>query len=253
MPGAHRTHPPALRNRPSRNSLSICTASQARWGQTLRRHAPGCTPAPGWRNRSSAAPCVDPARTLHVRFQMFAATKYFYALQDGEVPLCFLFSGTIFYAGGRRRPLQIAQISWEKELDYRLSDPGLERDDATVLPECPPGSVCARMYSTGCTDIKWPAGCRPGNKRWKRCWTRIALMNQALVDKVVQAVLYEGYILYPYRPSVKNHHRWTFWRTVSPALTPRPIRSAMPGRCRRNALYQGIAKRRSMFGRASFI
>jgi len=35
-------------------------------------------------------------------------------------------------------------------------------------------------------------------------------MNQSLVDKVVQAVLYEGYILYPYRPSVKNHHRWTF-------------------------------------------
>src|ERR1700678_4271795 len=35
-------------------------------------------------------------------------------------------------------------------------------------------------------------------------------MNQELVDKIVQAVLYEGYILYPYRPSVKNHQRWTF-------------------------------------------
>ncbi len=35
-------------------------------------------------------------------------------------------------------------------------------------------------------------------------------MNQELVDKVVQAVLYEGFILYPYRPSVKNHQRWTF-------------------------------------------
>ncbi len=35
-------------------------------------------------------------------------------------------------------------------------------------------------------------------------------MNQALVDKIVQAVLYEGYILYPYRPSVKNHQRWSF-------------------------------------------
>jgi hypothetical protein len=35
-------------------------------------------------------------------------------------------------------------------------------------------------------------------------------MNQALVDRIVNAVLYEGYILYPYRPSVKNRQRWTF-------------------------------------------
>src|SRR5205085_11322114 len=35
-------------------------------------------------------------------------------------------------------------------------------------------------------------------------------MNRALVDRIVNAVLYEGYILYPYRPSVKNRQRWTF-------------------------------------------
>ena len=35
-------------------------------------------------------------------------------------------------------------------------------------------------------------------------------MNQALVDRIASAVLYEGYILYPYRPSVKNRQRWTF-------------------------------------------
>ena len=35
-------------------------------------------------------------------------------------------------------------------------------------------------------------------------------MNQLLVDQIVNAVLYEGYILYPYRPSVKNKQRWTF-------------------------------------------
>jgi hypothetical protein len=47
------------------------------------------------------------------------ATKYFYALEDGEVPLEFLFSGTVFYAeeGGR---LQTTRISWEKETEYRL-------------------------------------------------------------------------------------------------------------------------------------
>src|SRR5262249_47396736 len=35
-------------------------------------------------------------------------------------------------------------------------------------------------------------------------------MNRALVDRIANAVLYEGYILYPYRPSVKNRQRWTF-------------------------------------------
>ena len=47
------------------------------------------------------------------------AAKYFYALEDGEVPLEFLFSGTVFYAaeGGL---LQTARISWEKEAEFRL-------------------------------------------------------------------------------------------------------------------------------------
>lgn len=35
-------------------------------------------------------------------------------------------------------------------------------------------------------------------------------MNRELVDKIADAILYEGYILYPYRPSVKNRQRWTF-------------------------------------------
>jgi hypothetical protein len=35
-------------------------------------------------------------------------------------------------------------------------------------------------------------------------------MTRAILDQVVESVLYEGYMLYPYRPSVKNHQRWTF-------------------------------------------
>jgi hypothetical protein len=35
-------------------------------------------------------------------------------------------------------------------------------------------------------------------------------MNRAPVDRIADAVLYEGYILYPYRPSIKNRQRWTF-------------------------------------------
>ncbi len=49
-----------------------------------------------------------------------AATKYFAALEEGEIPLCFLFSGTIFYEAAEGA-LQVTQISWEKEAYYRLS------------------------------------------------------------------------------------------------------------------------------------
>ena len=36
-------------------------------------------------------------------------------------------------------------------------------------------------------------------------------MNLTLVDKIADAVLYEGYMLYPYRASaVKNRQRWNF-------------------------------------------
>jgi hypothetical protein len=46
-------------------------------------------------------------------------TKYFAALEDGEIPLEFLFSGTVFYRkdGGA---LQVGQISWEREAKFRL-------------------------------------------------------------------------------------------------------------------------------------
>jgi hypothetical protein len=48
-----------------------------------------------------------------------AATKYFYALEDGEVPLSFLFSGTVFHET-EDAGLQVAQISWDKEAGFRL-------------------------------------------------------------------------------------------------------------------------------------
>jgi Family of unknown function (DUF6084) len=44
------------------------------------------------------------------------ASRYFDALADGDVPLEFLFSGTVFSG----TPLQAARISWEQEASYRL-------------------------------------------------------------------------------------------------------------------------------------
>ena len=88
----------------------------SRWKDTLRSllwtHTVVQVP------RFSGSTVVDMPVTCTYDLEVVAA-KYFYALADGEVPLEFLFSGTVFYAaeGGR---LQTARISWEKEAEFRL-------------------------------------------------------------------------------------------------------------------------------------
>jgi len=50
-------------------------------------------------------------------------------------------------------------------------------------------------------------------------------MKARVVDKIVQTLLYEGYILYPYRPSaLKNRRRWNFG-----VLTPKCFSEAQQG------------------------
>jgi hypothetical protein len=87
-----------------------------RWGTTLRARlwtlaSTSLRPFTGTTTALLTVPCTF---DLNV-----ATTKYFYALEDGEVPLLFLFSGTIFYEAGDGR-LQVQQISWNKECAYRM-------------------------------------------------------------------------------------------------------------------------------------
>lgn len=51
-----------------------------------------------------------------------AATKYFHALEDGEVPLILLFSGAVFHES-EDAGLQVAQIPWDREATFRLPVP----------------------------------------------------------------------------------------------------------------------------------
>jgi hypothetical protein len=46
------------------------------------------------------------------------STRYFAGLEDGEVPLLLLFSGTVFSSSDGR--LQVHQVPWSKEASYRL-------------------------------------------------------------------------------------------------------------------------------------
>jgi hypothetical protein len=87
-----------------------------RWGQTLRTML--------WTHASINVPpfvgsvLVDLPLTCTFDFNV-AAAKYFAGLEDGEVPLLLLFSGTIFYEA-EDGALQVSQIPWEKEAKYRL-------------------------------------------------------------------------------------------------------------------------------------
>jgi hypothetical protein len=57
---------------------------------------------------------------VHCTFDFnVAATKYFAGLDEGEIPILMLFSGTVFYMS-EIGALQVTQIPWEKEARYRL-------------------------------------------------------------------------------------------------------------------------------------
>ena len=87
-----------------------------RWGETLRpllwTHTNVTVPP------FSGSVLVDMPVSCTYDFEV-VGTKYFSALGDGEIPLTFLFSGTIFYEGEEEN-LQVAQISWSKEASYRF-------------------------------------------------------------------------------------------------------------------------------------
>jgi hypothetical protein len=86
------------------------------WGQTLRNKlwTHSNTTVRTFAGETEAILPVPCSYDLNI-----AATKFFHGVEEGDVPLLFLFSGTIFYSGAEGR-LQVQQISWNKECSYRM-------------------------------------------------------------------------------------------------------------------------------------
>ena len=87
-----------------------------RWGQTLRNML--------WTHASVVVPRFTGSVLAEIPVPCtfdfnVAATKYFHGLTSGDLPLCFQFSGNVFYQG-EDEALQVAPISWDKEAKYRL-------------------------------------------------------------------------------------------------------------------------------------
>ena len=88
----------------------------SRWSQTLRSLL--------WTNTGTTVGPFD--REIAVELPVactydfnVAVAKYFDAIDDGDIPLLFLFSGTIFYTSDTGA-LQIQQIPWTRERTNRL-------------------------------------------------------------------------------------------------------------------------------------
>lgn len=101
---------------PDQERLRELFGESARWGQTLRNllwtHANAVvTPFSGSTNVDLHVPCSFDFN--------IAATKYFHGLTGGEIPLCLMFSGTVFYADSDGA-LRVAPIPWDKEAHFRL-------------------------------------------------------------------------------------------------------------------------------------
>lgn len=99
-----------------KENLADLFGEPGRWGQTLRpllwTHVQ--TVLPPFRGNITVELLVPCTFDFNV-----AATKYFYGLEDGEIPVCLMFSGTVFQADGNGM-LQVAPIAWDKEARFRI-------------------------------------------------------------------------------------------------------------------------------------
>ena len=96
--------------------LSDLFGEPDRWSTTLRTML--------WTHAQTVVPRFEGEITVDLNVPCtfdfnVAATKYFDGLAAGELPLMFLFSGTVFYQDADG-PLQVMQISWDKEARFRL-------------------------------------------------------------------------------------------------------------------------------------
>jgi hypothetical protein len=87
-----------------------------RWSRTLKPLL--------WMNTSVAVPAFTDSLLVDLQLPCtfdfnVAATKYFHALNGGEIPVCVMFSGTAFYSSPEG-VLQIAQVPWDREANFRL-------------------------------------------------------------------------------------------------------------------------------------
>jgi len=113
-----------IRIEPTRRAYSVSERERlcelfgapARWSETLRSLL--------WTQVNVVVPRFETETTVRLgapcTFDFcVASAKYFYGVKEGEIPLAFLFSGSLFFKD-EAGALQIEQISWSAEAHHRM-------------------------------------------------------------------------------------------------------------------------------------
>lgn len=100
----------------TRAKLEELFGAAERWGSTTQNFQ--------WAHVQALVPGFTQSTTFSLDIPCtydleIAATKYFYGLADGEVPLAFHFSGMVMYAGAHDR-LQIRPVPWSCSARWRM-------------------------------------------------------------------------------------------------------------------------------------
>jgi hypothetical protein len=103
-------------NSEEQNGLRDLFGEPSRWGQTLKTML--------WTHANLIVTAFEGSTQVDLPVECsfdfnIAATKYFAGLEDGNMPLLFQFSGTVFYAADDGA-LQVSPISWSKETKFPL-------------------------------------------------------------------------------------------------------------------------------------
>jgi hypothetical protein len=114
----------------TREKLVELFGAPERWGATTQvfRWAHVDVLVKGFTGATSFALDVPCTYDLEV-----AASKYFYSLPGGEVPLTFLFNGMVLYSGEHDR-LQVAQVPWSCTARWRMPVDAWKRVMAAHYP-----------------------------------------------------------------------------------------------------------------------
>jgi len=122
-----------------------------RWGQTLRSML--------WTHANAVVPSFQGSTTVQLQVPCtfdfnIAATKYFNGLTVGEIPLCLMFSGTVFYAD-HRGTVQVAPMGGAWALAVQVNPNTVREKSANVWRSkgaTPP--VAGRYFARPSPSIK---------------------------------------------------------------------------------------------------
>ncbi len=182
-------------------SLRDLFGGPERWGQTLRNLL--------WTNTSMVVPQFKESTSVDLQLPCtfdfnVATTKYFTGLESGEIPLCLMFSGTVFYAN-TVGALQVAPISWEKETKFRL-----------------PLKVWKDMMDAYYPNSAWLCLRRDVFEDLHRFKVELGIPTWEQAFELMLASLAAERVLGQHSPEIAKAAR-------SPLLVPEPPASALPG------------------------